>query len=366
MACLRRSWLLAAVGPALDYRCRREGRLIELLALCDEELLQALGGRRREELEQRYADFRPSQILAAEDVSPLCRHDPRFPRALSGEAAPRMLYVGGGAERFKRLTDAPVVAIAGSAWATDYGMETAKSLARGLAASGVTVASGLTDGIAVAAQAGALEVDAGTVAVAGAGLDVASPAKRRSLYAQVRRLGCAVAELPSGAPARRWGQPASERILAGLATLTVVVEARDSPRELALARLAVGLKRVVAAVPGRVTSSASGGTHTLLLGGAHLVRGPSDVLELLYRMGARGAVAAGAESEPGYLHTGLDERLKRTLEAVGAGRDTPEKLNRGCRDPQQVLLALSELELLGLLARGDGGRYVPRDAACPG
>jgi DNA processing protein len=358
---LRRSWLLAVLGPALDYRCRRAGELMELLALEDSQLLRALGGRRREELSERYARFCPELLPTAEGTSALCRHDRSFPDKLGGEAGPRMLYLAGPVERFAQLTAAPVVAIVGSGWSTDYGMETAKSIARGLAASGVTVASALTDGIAVAAHAGALELNAPTVAVMGGGLDVACPAGRRSLYARVRRLGSAVAEIPCGSPGRRWGQLASERILAGLAQLTLVVEAADSVRELAVARLALAHGRPVAAVPGRVTSPASQGTHALLMGGAHLVRDAADVLDLLYRTGAREKTPVSADPCPWRSQIKLDARLTAVLERVGAGHDTPGQLTGSSEDPEQVLLALSELELLGLLARGDGGRYVPRD-----
>jgi len=359
--CLRRSWLLAVLGPALDYRCRREGDLIELLALEDAQLLRALAGRRKQELSERYARFCPELVPEGKGTSALCRHDRSYPDALAGEAGPRMLYLAGAFERFERLTTAPVVAIAGSSWATDYGMETTKSIARGLAASGVTVAGALTDGIAVAAHAGALELDAPTVAVMGGGLDVACPAGIRSLFARVRRVGSAAAEIPCSWRGRRWGQLASERILAGLAQLTVVVEAADNARELSVARLALGLGREVAAVPGRVTSPASKGTHALLIGGAHLVRDASDVLDLLYRTSARDQATGSAGTRPSQLQIKLDARLKATLDRVGAGHDTPGQLTSANEDPEQVLLALSELELLGLVARGDGGRYVARD-----
>jgi DNA processing protein len=272
-----------------------------------------------------------------------------------------MLYLAGAVERFEQLMAAPVVTIAGSSWATDYGVETAKSIARGLAASGVTVSSALTDGIAVAAHAGALELEAPTVAVIGGGLDVACPARRRSLFARVRRLGSVAAEIPCGCGGRRWGQRASERILAGLAQLTVVVEAADSDRELGVARLALALGREVAAVPGRVTSPASQGTHALLIAGAHLVRDASDVLDLLYRTSASNQVAGSAGTRPRRFQIKLNARLKEMLDRVGAGHDTPGQLTGANEEPEQVLLALSELELLGLLARGDGGRYVARD-----
>jgi DNA processing protein len=359
--CLRRSWLLAMLSARLDSRCRDQGRLSEVLALGDEELLQAIGGRRRAELKARYAQFQPTAIRRAHGLEAVCRHDRRYPRTLTGVGAPRMLNVAGGVDRLRRLTAAPTVAIVGSRMASDYGMEMAKSLARGLAVSGVTVTSALTDGIAVAAHAGALEVDAATVAVLGGGLDVACPAKRRSLYERVRQRGCAVAELPSGCAARRWGQLASERIIAGLARLTVVVEAEESAGQLAVARLAQALRKTVAAVPGRVTSPASQGTHALLMEGAHMVRGPQDALELLSGVPpsptaeATPAVVKRAQAE-------LEPSLQTTLERVGAGRDTPDRLAGAAEDGAEVLLALSELELMGLLARGDGGRYVPRNA----
>src|SRR5207244_1066091 len=125
----------------------------------------------------------------------------------------------------------------------DYGMETARTLARGLAAAGVTLTCGLEDGIAVAALAGAVEVDGAVVCAMPGGVDVVAPARRRSQREQLTRQGCAVAELPCGSPARRWGQVASQRTVVGLAQLTVVVEAEDSPRELAPARLATALGR---------------------------------------------------------------------------------------------------------------------------
>jgi DNA processing protein len=269
-----------------------------------------------------------------------------------------MLHVGGAVDRLAELTAGPVVAIVGSRRATDYGVEMAKSLARGLAAGGVTVTGGLTDGIAISAHAGALEARGGSVAVLPGGLDVGCPARRRSLCERVTRSGCAVSELPRDCAPRRWGQAASERIVAGLSTLTVVVEADEDPAELAGARLAQALGRTVAAVPGRVTSRASRGAHALLMAGARLVRGPADVLELLFD-GASGAAA------PAPARTALEPRLRRIFERVGEGVDTPEKLVGDAPHASDALLALSELELLGLLARGDGGRYVPRDALAP-
>jgi DNA processing protein len=353
--CRRRAWLLANLGAGLDYRCGDRGRLMDLLALEDQPLLQALAGSRRTTLKASYDRFDPRQLPDAPGVQAICRHDPRHPHRLRGPGSPPMLNVVGGIHRLVELAAAPVVAIVGTRRATDYGVEMAKSLARGLTVSGITVVSGMTDGIAIAAHAGALEVEQAGIAVAGGGLDVAVPARRRSLFERVRRRGCVVSELPRGCEGRRWGPAAAERIVARLAELTVVVEADHHERELAGARIAQALARTVAAVPGRVTSPVSRGSHELLLEGARLVRGPQDVLDLLHDAGLN------APTCPQAVGTKLEPRLASVLERVGAGRDTPGKLIERAEDAGELLLALSELELMGLLARGDGGRYVLRD-----
>jgi DNA processing protein len=348
-------------GP-LEYCARDRVRLIELLALADGELLAAVAGRRTAELRTRYERFRAAELARAPDVETVCRHCRGYPHTLDGAAAPHALDVAGGAGRLAKLTAAPVVAILGSRTASDYGMEMARNLARGLTASGVTVAASVTDGVAVAAHAGALEVSGASVAVMGGGLGVSCPARRRSLYERITRNGCAVSELPLDCPGRRWGQLASERIVVELAEVAVLVEADSTPGDLTAARIAQALGRTVAAIPGRVTSPLSRGTHSLLMHGANLVRGPQDVLELLYARGAarshgQRARAATCASE---ADAGLQPALLATLERVGAGRDTPDKLTRAGGDCSEVLLALTELELRGLLVRGDGGRYVPR------
>ena len=172
-----------------------------------------------------------------------------------------------------------------------------------------------------------------------------------------------MAELPCGRKPRDWCYPARERIVVGLARLTVVVEADDQPSELQGARIARALGRTVAAVPGRVTSPASRGTHALLMAGASLVRGPGDALELLYAgtpprapQGAKRGIGAASGT------AALEPRLQTTLEQVGAGRDTPAKLSAASADAGEALLALGELELMGLLTRGDSGRYMPRQS----
>ncbi len=285
-------------------------------------------------------------------VERVCRDDPRFPAGLAyAPGAPRVLYVAGGVERLQHLLYAPGVAIVGTRRATDYGMETARGLARGLAASGVTVLGALAEGISAAAHMGALDVKGPTVTVMAGGVDICYPASRRSLYERLREVGCAISEAPCGSSAQRWSHIVRMRTLVQMARLVIVVEAEESPGALAAARIAQKLGRSVAAVPGRVSSPVSAGPHALLAEGARLVRDPQDALDVLYGVGITEAPSGEGKLEP---------ELRAVLERVGAGQDTLAKLTAAGAPPQETVLALAELELVGELVRGDGGRYLPR------
>jgi DNA processing protein len=349
LACLRRAWLLETLSGRLAYRTGRPEQLLQALALADEELIQALGGRRREELMERHAQFQRDQLPLPDGVQRICSHKRRYPAALRGAGAPRMLHVAGGVERMHALLAAPTVAIVGTRRASDYGMEVAYGLARGLAASGITVVSGFAEGIGAAAHQGALRAGARTVTVMAGGVDVANPASWRGLQRRIAAEGCALAELPCGAVARGWCHVARARIVAALARIVIVVEAHEQPAELLHARLATAAGAAVAAVPGRVRAPAARGPLLLLREGALLVRDPQDVLDALYGVGMQRA----AVSRP--AQTG---RVQAVLEQVGAGNDTVAKLTAGDASSGEVLVALAELELGGAIARGDGGRYV--------
>jgi DNA processing protein len=354
-SCVRRSWLLANLSPVLDRYARDHDRLLELLALEDEQLILAAAGRRRDALRASYRQFDPGELAGHRGQETVCRHSELYPSGLRSSGAPHMLSVAGGASRLQELAAAPVVAILGSTRASDYGMEVAASLGRGLSAAGVTVTSGLVDGVSAAAHLGALEARGRSVAVIGGGLD-AAPARHRSLYERVGRRGCVVSELPLGCSPRGWGAVSAARIVARLAGLSVVVEAEERSPALLTARIAGALGHGVAAVPGRVSSPLSHGSHALLLDGASLLRGAQDAIELLYALGTDSRDSAEVPQPPAHL----ERRLQRIFDLVAAGHDTPDKLAGAGLDADAVLLALTELELMGLLIRGDGARYVSR------
>lgn len=355
--CARRSWLLAKLGMCLDFRARDLERFWGVLELSDRELIEAVGGRRRAELHRAYETWEPAWMEHAhEAVEGICTHHVSYPTVLRGDAlAPRTLSVRGGLKRLANMLEAKVVAIVGTRRASDYGMELARELARGLAASGLTVAGGLGEGIASAVQAGVLEAHAKPLCVIAGSVTRCAPAWCGPLYRHIVEEGCAVSELQvsEGLRPRTWWDPASGRTLALLAQMTIVVEAGEHPWELACARVAQARGREVAAVPGRVSSPASRGTNALLMEGAKLVRNTQDVLDALYGVGTLEA------SEQKRERATLELRLAEVLEDVGRGADTVTKLAACGGEPSELALALIELELQGLLVRGDGGRYLP-------
>lgn len=344
------------LGVLLDFRARDLERFWSLLELSDRNLIDAIGGRRRADLHEAYDTWEPVPIPTDDSVESLCKHHPMYPSILHGNAlAPHTLCVQGGMERLTDMLNEKVVAIVGTRRPTDYGMEVARGLARGLAASGLTVASGFGEGIPGAVQAGALEAHAKPLSVIAGSLTRCSPVWCAPLHRKVVADGCAISELrPSPSQRHRaWWQAGSVRTLALLAQLTIVVEAGEHPRELACARVTSTRGGDVAAVPGRVSSPASKGTNALLMNGAKLVRHTQDALDVLYGADAYPAGAQKHESQA------LGPRLARVLERVSSGQDTLAKLTTRDAKPGDLALALTELELRGLLLRGDGARYVP-------
>ncbi len=163
--CLRRSWLLRELSCVLDCSCRESRRLFEVLTLEDQVLLKALAGRRHCELLERYERFRASELPRATGVYEICRHDPRYPRGLRGDRMPAALFATGDPACLSESLGRPVVAIVGTHRATDYGLQMAGALARGLAACGVTVTGEIAEGIGRAVHAGTLEGGGAPLAV---------------------------------------------------------------------------------------------------------------------------------------------------------------------------------------------------------
>lgn len=361
VSCLRRSWLVARLSGHIELVwSARRGSAALLLGLDDAALLDALAGDRRDAIADEYERFDATGALrrcTASRVAALCRCDERYPAALHDLAdAPAVLYVRGAPGCLERLLARECVAVIGARRASPYGLEQARGLGRGLGAAGLTVVSGMALGVDAAAHVGALEAGGATLAVLACGPERPYPASKRRLHERIVATGAVVAELPPGTPPRRWCFPARNRIIAALARATVVVEASERSGSLITAGQAADLGREVGAVPGLVTSPLATGTNALLADGARLVRGPRDVVELLFGAGARPDGAPVPESSE--RRAALPADLRALLEHIGAGCDTVAALTAGEANVDATLAGLAQLELRGLVRRSTGGRYV--------
>jgi len=355
--CLRRSALIAALAAHIERARRNHRHIAELLALGEEDLLDALGGGRRGDLERAREGFDPVQArerISAAGLHAVCRHDGAYPPRLTQAAdAAAVLHVAGDPGRLAALAieDAPAVAVVGARRAGHDGLEVARGLGRGLAAAGVTVVSGMALGIDSAAHAGALEVGGPTLAVLASGADVPYPPSKRGLYREIVRTQAAISEMPPGFRPFRWCFPARNRTIAGLAMLTIVVEATERSGSLITAELAQDLGRAVGAVPGPVSAPRAAGSNALLRDGALVIRHAQDALDEALGIGVATALTSHRAQD-------LERPLRALLARVEDGCDTVSDLAATPAEAQSALAGLSELELLGFLRRVPGGRYV--------
>ena len=224
----------------------------------------------------------------------------------------------------------PAVAIVGARACSGYGASVARGLGREVAAAGLVVVSGLARGIDGEAHRGALDAGGVTVAVLGCGVDRDYPAGHADLARRICERGLVVSEYAPGVEPAPWRFPARNRIVAGLAGATVVVEARERSGALITADLALEEGRDVFAVPGEITSKLSAGTNGLLkLGAAPLTS------------------AADLGVEPPVSDTGSP-----LLELLPATAD--ELVRKTGRDAADIARELVELELAGRVSAHDG------------
>ncbi|HJS94370.1 MAG TPA: DNA-processing protein DprA [Solirubrobacteraceae bacterium] len=348
-ACTARTWLLGRMAGHIE---QARARIEAVLELDDDELIAAVGGRERDRLRGELQDVDLAAVRSLSDEAGLetvCVCDPAYPPALRAlPAPPAVIHIAGGLERLLALVSGDPVAIVGSRRATPYGIEVARSLGRGLGSAGLTVVSGMALGIDSAAHAGALDADAPTVAVLPGSADRPYPSGKRALHRRIVADGAAVSEVGPDTGIRRWMFLARNRIIAALAAMTVVVEASEYSGALVTARLAREVDRPVGAVPGRVTGPQSVGSNWLLAGGAHVIRGPQDVLDHLFGAGVRRA----AESRPE-----PPAELRPLLAAVAEGHETLAALARAGFEADTGLRCLAALEVAGYVRRTAGGRF---------
>ena len=279
--------------------------------------------------------------------------DPRFPPLLSEiPDPPALLYVWGDVAWLR----GPAVGIVGSRDHTPYGADAARILAAGVARAGVVVTSGMARGIDAVAHAAALDAGGASVGVLGNGFGVIYPAANRALYERMITAGCLVSELPPGERPHAGAFPRRNRLISGLAGVTVVVEAAAGSGALITSDCALDQGRVVLAVPGPITSPTSLGCNRLIQQGAKPALSAADILEELGLPGVAdpGPAARGdkaARSQPRDLND-LQRSLWDALLAEPKHVDLLVATAGG--ETSAVLTALTELEMRGLVRQQPG------------
>ncbi|MBY6217334.1 DNA-processing protein DprA [Qipengyuania aquimaris] len=281
-------------------------------------------------------------------------HDqPDYPRLLGEiDGAPPIVTYRGDLS----LASKPCVAMVGARNASAAAVKLARDFGQGLAEAGFTVVSGLARGIDGAAHEGAMP---STIGVIASGIDIAYPPQHTDLQERIASECLLIAEQPPGTEPRGSHFPSRNRIIAGLASGTLVVEAAVKSGSLITARLAGEAGREVMAIPGSPLEARSHGCNHLIREGAVLVQSPEDVVELL--TGFEGQPRSTFREEGAMfdcLPEGLGDaepaEIGDLLTTAPVGVD--ELVRQSGDSPAAVQLALLELEIAGRLQRHAGGR----------
>ena len=337
--------LLAACGSPDAVFAARPATLRELVSAATATALVTLPQRHAEQLAAT-----ESWLDADATRHVLTLGDPAYPAALLETAdPPLLLYAQGRLE----LLAAPALAIVGSRNPTPQGRDNARAFAQHLSRAHVSIVSGMALGIDGAAHDGGLGGPGSTIAVVGTGLDRIYPARHRALAHRIAQEGLLLSEFELGTPPLPGHFPQRNRLIAGLARGTLVVEAALPSGSLITARQALEAGRDVFAIPGSIHSPQSRGCHALIKQGAKLVDSADDILGELNWTSAAPApapalAAAGSDADPllaalGHDPVTLDALLARTGESAAT-----------------LSARLLELELDGHVARLPGGLYQRR------
>ncbi|MGD2135935.1 MAG: DNA-processing protein DprA [Gemmatimonadales bacterium] len=270
--------------------------------------------------------------------------DDAFPASLRTiPDAPTLLFAKGRLD----LLDGPAVAIIGSRTHTRYGAQACRHFSGGLARAGLTVVSGMARGLDAVAHEACLDAAGGTVGVLGNGLGRVYPAANRRLYDRVAETGCLLTEFPPGERPNAGSFPRRNRLIAGLARVTLVIEARGRSGTLITVDCALQQGKEVLAVPGQITSPTSLGCNRLIQQGAKPALGLKDVLEE-YGL-------AEDRTVPAKVPNDLSDGERHVLDLLELGvehvDDVAARLGGSVAD---ALALLTGLEIRGLVSQEPG------------
>ncbi|MBC7803365.1 MAG: DNA-protecting protein DprA [Candidatus Parcubacteria bacterium] len=277
--------------------------------------------------------------------------DEAYPRLLLEIAdPPPILYCRGRTELLNR----PALALVGSRNATAQGTSTAELFGRSFSVAGLTIVSGLAQGIDAAAHRGGLAGEGSTIAVLGTGADLVYPRGNATLAAEIADRGLLLSEFALGTKALAHNFPRRNRLISGLTQGCLVIEAALASGSLITARAAAEQGREVFAVPGSIHSPLSKGCHELIKSGAKLVETAEDVLAELAAIRRTGFATTRA-SAPAPSTGRADEPL---LVCMGFDPVDVDSLCARAKLPAETVSAeLLQLELAGRVAVLPGGLY---------
>lgn len=317
--------------------------------------LASRGGRRLTLADPRgiAAEFDRVAALGARHIF---QNEADYPALLAeSEGAPAALIVSGDID----LAARPALAMVGARNASALACRFARQIAAELADDGITIVSGLARGIDTAAHVGAI-VKGATIGVIASGIDVVFPPENADLQSAIGASQLLVAEQPPGTQPLARHFPARNRIIAGLAQATLVVEAAPKSGSLITARRAAEFGREVMAVPGSPLDPRAQGCNLLIREGATLIQSAADVRELLRPIDARMVREPGQgwRDDSGLGAADADDADRRRIAGLLGPVPVPvDELVRQSGAPSAVVaLVLLELELAGRLERHAGGR----------
>ncbi len=371
---------VSGVGPILIDRLHQRFGNLETAWNADEHAILAIDGvgiQSGAKIIATRAQIDPEKLLIEHSISNpnwWTRTDPDYPRLLAEiPSAPSILYYRGQVAIAENRGDVPAVGIVGTRDPSDYGKRWARKISTCLASQGLTIVSGMAQGIDTEAHSACLEAGGRTIAVLGTGIDIVYPPRNQTLAADIDQHGLIVSEYAAGTPADRPHFPARNRIIAGLSRVTIVIEAPIKSGALITAYQANDFGRDVYVLPGSIDNPNALGCLGLLSRGAQPILGLDHLLELL--------AAIPQLDHPQQLGLFASESLSSPSEVVSRGgvatpppdlapdlqqvwlliTDRPTNFDEIVSQSQlsaaTVSSILLQLELLGVVTQLPGMRY---------
>ncbi len=357
---------VSGVGPVLLQRLKQQfGSLAAAWKASPSELqtVEGLGFQTWTKVVKERSHLHPQQLFDQhQQVNPhfWTPADEDYPQLLREiPSPPPMLYYRGLTDLPENLAQKTLIGIVGTRQPSEYGIRWTRQISTTLAKNGLTVVSGMAEGIDTEAHLATLKAGGRTIAVLGTGVDIVYPAKNRSLYQQILASGLIVSEYPAKTPPTRQNFPRRNRIIAGLSRALLVMEAPIKSGALITASYANEFGRDVYALPGRLDDKPSQGCLQLISQGAGLIQ--PELSELLKMLGAIPQIDVEIPFIPHIPSASLPDlspELQKVLDVIIRDILSFDAIvQKTGMEAGLVSSSLLELELMGLISQLPGMRY---------